>query len=241
MVHGFTQNSGCLRPLAGSVDQTMAKAELSAAIALVDAPGHGASKHDDADLVDAARLIVDVGGRAHYVGYSMGGRMLLHAALLFPDQFTSLTLIGATAGIESPTARALRAEADEQLAQQLESDGLGPFLDFWLGLPLFTTLPTDAACRTERMMNRIEGLATSLRMCGVGNQFPLWDMLDRIEIPVQVIAGTGDAKFSEIGERMVELLPNARFCPVEGGHAVHSEQSAVVAELISEFVLLAES
>jgi 2-succinyl-6-hydroxy-2,4-cyclohexadiene-1-carboxylate synthase len=237
MVHGFTQNAACLRPLAEVVAETVAEAGASVSIALIDAPGHGSSNHDNADLVDAARLIVEAGGDGHYVGYSMGGRMLLHAALLFPDRFASLTLIGATAGIESPTDRAARAAADEQLAQRLEADGLGPFLDFWLGLALFTSLSTEAACRDERMRNRVAGLAGSLRMCGTGNQFPLWHLLDRIDLPVQVIAGTEDTKFSEIGMRMVEHLPNARFEHVAGGHAVHSEQPAAVAKLISEFVL----
>lgn len=237
MVHGFTQNAACLRPLANAVADAVAEAGASAVLSLVDAPGHGLSKHDDADLVDAARLIVEVGGDGHYVGYSMGGRMLLHAALLFPDRFDSLTLIGATAGIESPTERAARAEADEYLAQRLETDGLEPFLDFWLGLPLFATLSSEAVCRDERLRNRVAGLAASLRQCGAGNQFPLWDLLDRIDLPVQVIAGTEDTKFGEIGRLMVERMPRARFEPVAGGHAVHSEQPATVARLISEFVL----
>ncbi len=241
MVHGFTQNAACLRPLAGAVNQAITASGRSTALTLIDAPGHGSSAHDDVDLVDAARLIVAGGGPGHYVGYSMGGRMLLHAALLFPDQFASLTLIGATAGIEDPKARAARVEADEILAQRLETEGLGSFLDFWLALPLFATMSADSACRAERMLNRVEGLASSLRVCGTGNQFPLWDLLDRIETPVQVIAGTGDAKFSEIAEHMVDQLPNARFRPVDGGHAVHSEHPADVAELISEFVLLAEA
>ena len=237
MVHGFTQNAACLRSLASAVDAAIIEAGASSTIALVDAPGHGSSDHDDADLVGAARLIVDAVGDGHYVGYSMGGRMLLHAALLFPDRFASLTLIGATAGIESPTDRAARTEADEQLARRLESDGLGPFLDLWLGLPLFASLPAEAACRDDRMQNRVDGLAASLRTCGTGNQFPLWHLLDQIDLPVQVIAGTEDTKFSEIGRLMVERLPHARFESVAGGHAVHSEQPAAVAQLISDFVL----
>ncbi len=119
---------------------------------------------------------------------------------------------------------------------RLESEELGTFLDHWLALPLFDTLPLEAACRSERLLNRPAGLAASLRICGTGSQFPLWHLLDRIELPVQVIAGSADKKFTAIGERMAGDLPNGSFRSVDGGHAVHSERPAEVARLISDFV-----
>ena len=233
LVHGFTQNIACMRPFA--VELAHALGERTAAIAMIDAPGHGASEHDTADLIDAASLLVEAGGEGHYVGYSMGGRMLLHAALLFPDRFRSLTLIGATAGIDDGAERAKRMVADEQLAERLEGEGLESFLDFWLGLDLFATLPAGAAGRDERLTNRVAGLASSLRQCGTGNQFPLWGLLERIHVPVQVIAGASDTKFSALGQRMAKELPNAQFASVPGGHAVHSESPQAVAELIAGF------
>lgn len=233
LVHGFTQNAACMQPFGSHLESVLAAHGVTAAIAMVDAPGHGASAHDQADLIDAASLLVEVGGDAHYVGYSMGGRMLLHAALLFPERFRSLTLIGATAGIEAASERAKRLVSDDDLAERLERDGLESFLDFWLGLDLFATLPAVAAMRDERMVNRSAGLAASLRQCGAGNQFPLWDRLSRITVPMQIIAGASDIKFTEIGQRMVELMPNARFDTVPGGHAVHSEQPEAVAALVA--------
>lgn len=236
MVHGFTQNAACLRGFGTAVIAALATEGIPARATLVDAPGHGASEHDQADLIDAARLLVEAGGRGHYIGYSMGGRMLLHAALLFPERFDSLTLIGATAGIEDGNERAARAVADEQLAERLESEGLASFLDYWLDLPLFSSLPESSSCRAERLTNRPAGLAASLRSCGTGNQYPLWDRLPAIDVAVQVIAGTGDAKFTALGRRMVADLPNARFDPVEGGHAVHSERPNEVARLVASFI-----
>ena len=235
LVHGYTQNAACLRPFARTLAEEVAATGRSAHVGMVDAPGHGVSAHDRADLIDAASLIVEVGGSGHYVGYSMGGRMLLHAALLFPDRFRSLTLIGTTAGMEDAGERARRLVTDERLAERMTRDGLALFLDFWLGLDLFATLPADAAQRDARMTNRVEGLAASLRHCGSGNQFPLWGHLSGLDVPVQVIAGASDHKFTELGQRMVELLPAARFEAVPGGHAAHSEQPEAVARLIAGF------
>lgn len=237
MVHGFTQNAACLRQFAQSTIAALAENGDSAQVTLIDAPGHGASEHDRVDLFDAARLLVEAGGRSHYVGYSMGGRMLLHGALLFPECFDSLTLIGATPGIEDGGERVSRAAADHRLADRLESEGLESFLDFWLALPLFSTLPDAQSCRTERLVNRPAGLAASLRSCGTGNQDPLWNRLHEIETPVQVIAGSEDVKFTSIGRRMAAALPNGRFEFVEGGHAVHSERPTEVAQLIASFIV----
>lgn len=235
LAHGFTQNSACMRPFATRLAAAIEAQQRTIEVVMLDAPGHGASEHDKADLIDAASLLVEAGGDGHYVGYSMGGRMLLHAALLFPEQFRSLTLIGATAGIVPGAERARRLVSDDRLADRMQRDGLESFIDFWLGLDLFATLPFDASGRDHRLTNRVVGLAASLRNCGTGNQFPLWNLLDRIEIPVQVIAGASDAKFTDIGRRMVEAMPNAVFASVPGGHAVHSEAPEAVAELIASF------
>lgn len=235
LLHGFTQNAACLEPFAQSLAEAVQGTERQSDVVMVDAPGHGESHHDAADLVDAAGLVIEAGGDGHYVGYSMGGRMLLHAALLHPDRFRSLTLIGATAGIDDPVERAQRLVADERLARRLERDGLPSFLDHWLGLDLFATLPPESAMRDQRLRNRVEGLTASLRNCGTGNQYPLWSRLGQIEVPIQVIAGQADTKFTEIGRRMVDALPNARFEPVPGGHAVHSEHPETVAALVARF------
>ena len=235
LVHGFTQNAACMKPFAEHVAAALKSQDRLGRIAMIDAPGHGASEHDRADLIDAASLLVEAGGDGHYVGYSMGGRMLLHAALLFPERFRSLTLIGATAGILSGADRAKRLVSDGRLADRMQRDGLESFIDHWLSLDLFATLPEEASSREARLMNRSDGLASSLRNCGTGNQFPLWGLLERVDVPVQVIAGASDSKFSELGQRMVDLLPNATFVSVPGGHAVHSEAPEAVAELVAGF------
>ena len=78
LLHGFTQNGRCW----GDIPARLAETHE---VVLVDAPGHGESSDDDADLWQAAALVAEVGERATYVGYSMGGRMALHLALQSPD------------------------------------------------------------------------------------------------------------------------------------------------------------
>ena len=95
----------------------------------------------------------DAGGTGTYVGYSMGGRVSLHAALAHPDAVERLVLIGATAGIDDPDERAARREADDRLADHIEAVGVPAFIDEWLANPLFAGLTEATALRSDRLRN----------------------------------------------------------------------------------------
>lgn len=218
LVHGFTQTGRCWGPVATDLARDH---ELM----LVDAPGHGRSASVEADLVHGGRLIADTAGAATYLGYSMGGRFVLHTALERPDVVNGLVLVGATAGLEDPSARADRIAEDEARADHIEAVGVSAFLDEWLALPLFAGLAPEVACRDERLTNSPEGLASSLRLAGTGTQEPSWHRLGELTVPVLVVAGELDTKFVAVGERMAAAIgDNATFVSVDGaGHTAHLE------------------
>ena len=198
---------------------------------LVDAPGHGGSgRHGSSDvacdLATGGWLIGEAAGPATYLGYSMGGRFVLHTALERPGLVRGLVLVGATAGIEDPVERAARVADDEERAQRIHEIGVEAFVDEWLQLPIFAGLSPTAACRTERLQNTPDGLASSLRLAGTGTQSPTWDRLGDLDMPVLVVAGADDTKFIALGERLAGCVgPNAEFVTVRGaGHTAHLEQ-----------------
>ncbi len=231
LVHGFTQTLSSW----GSLAENLA---VDHRVICVDAPGHGGSAAVRADLWEGGRLLGRTAGRASYVGYSMGGRLCLHLALAEPSLVDKLVLIGATAGIDDPAERALRREADEALARQLEAEGLETFLRRWLAQSLFAGLAPDAAAIEARRQNTVAGLAGSLRSAGTGAQDPLWDRLHELAMPVLVVAGERDDKFRALGERLVTSIgPNAHLAVVpNAGHAAHLEAPEHFLTLFREFL-----
>ena len=192
--HGFTQTG---RSWDGVVAALSTRLSLEAIAP--DLPGHGEASAVSGDLWTSADRLVSIGGVATYVGYSMGGRVALHAAIAHPDSVQALVLIGATAGIDDPQEREDRRASDEALATRVEEIGVASFLDSWLAGPLFAGLSDEAADRSDRLRNTATGLASSLRWCGTGTQGPLWDRLGGVGCPTLVLVGEHDLKFRALG------------------------------------------
>jgi 2-succinyl-6-hydroxy-2,4-cyclohexadiene-1-carboxylate synthase len=234
LVHGFTHTARSWDPV---VTHLRSRRGTGVDIVALDAPGHGDRSDVDVDLVDGARLLADAGRRATWVGYSMGARLCLHVALGRPDVVERLVLVSGTPGIEDAAERAARRAADDALATEIEQIGVDAFLERWLAQPLFATLPIDERGVEDRRRNSAAGLASSLRRSGTGTQQPLWDRLGEIRVPVLVLAGELDEKYTAIARRMASLLPAATFVPVPGaGHAAHLERPDTVATLIADWL-----
>lgn len=228
LVHGFTQT-------AASWDAVASLLEPDHSVVTVDAPGHGRSTAVAADLDEGARLLGEAGGRAFYVGYSMGGRLALRLALTEPELVIGLVLIGATAGIDEDEERRRRRRSDEELAAHVESVGVPAFLDRWLSQDLFEGLPQDPDERASRLANTPSGLASSLRLAGTGTMDPpWWDSLHSISAPTVVVAGARDERFTALGHRLVAGIgSNARFAGIDrAGHAAHLHDPRAVADLV---------
>ena len=218
LVHGFTQTRRCWGPVADDL-------ETDHEVVRVDAPGHGMSSEVMAGLRGGARMIADQGGEATYLGYSMGGRFLIHLALGNPELVKGLVLLGATAGLEDPEARRARAAQDAETAARITSMGLLDFIKDWLTKPMFAGIPPEHQFQLERMENTVEGLENSILQAGLGAQDATWHLLDRLDMPVLVVVGDKDEKFLPLGERMAATIgANATMATVPGaGHAAHLE------------------
>ncbi len=230
VLHGFTGCGAAMDPLtqrlrAGLDDTTVLAPDLAG-------HGLGPASIDPADytivaMASAVGTLVD--GPFHLVGYSMGGRVALTLACRRPDRVASLSLIGASAGLERDDERAARLASDAALAAALEADPEA-FIDRWMHNPLFATqqrlgAEAWAASRSQRLANDPAGMALSLRMGSTGRMTPLHVELAACRLPVGLIVGALDAKFQGIAADMAAALPSADVITIENaGHAAHIEE-----------------
>ena len=173
------------------------------------------------------------------VGYSLGGRLALRAALRSPGAFTAVVLVGSTAGIEEGPMRVQRAEADEKLASWMEAMPIEDIVALWERQPLFAdqseTLVEEQ--RPGRLSQDPRSLALLLRTAGQGTLDPVWDELHSFELPLLAIAGARDDGYSAAARRIASVAPNARAAIVEeAGHAPQLQQPEAVAEAITDFL-----
>ena len=230
LVHGFTQTGRSWDGLAQDLAHHYE-------VVTVDLPDHGRSAEQHAaSLEEAATMLGASAGRATYVGYSLGGRVCLTLALEHPEIVERLVLVGATAGIADSAERARRRAADEALADRLDPPqgsadpglSLQAFLEEWLAGPLFAHLSAEQADRPARASNTPAGLARSLRGTGTGTQRPSHERLGTLSMPVLLVAGALDEKFSATAREMAELVgDNAAVAIIPGAsHAVPFETPA---------------
>jgi 2-succinyl-6-hydroxy-2,4-cyclohexadiene-1-carboxylate synthase len=230
LLHGFTQTGRSWRPLRHAL------AARYRAIA-PDLPGHGefAERRPASFAACDAYLRALASERFTLAGYSMGGRVALHAALSLGKRVERLVLIGASPGLADPAERTARAAEDAALADHVEAIGLEAFVREWGAQPLFAGMPRGIAeiVAADRLRNTAAGLAAALRGLGTGVMPSLWERLGELAMPVELVVGERDEKFRAIAERMEPTLGDARLHVIRGaGHAAHLEAPDAVADVL---------
>src|SRR5579884_445528 len=232
LLHGFTHTGSSWEPVVAALG------ERYRALA-PDLRGHGAAA--DAEPVSLEAVLGDLEGHAGsppvtLVGYSMGGRIALHAALAWPQRPDRLVLIGASPGIADRAEREARRRDDEHLADQIEGMAIEEFARRWARTPVLAGLPAQTLARAhaDRLLNSPAGLARALRGLGTGALPSLWERLSDLRMPVSLIVGERDEKFTAVAEQMAVAIPGAEVRVVPGaGHAVHLEAPEAVARIIA--------
>lgn len=231
LVHGFMGS-------AASWDDLPERLARRRRVIVPDLPGHGRSDRSVTPADYRVPRMAALLGRlaehlratgADWLGYSMGGRIVLAGVAEGSIAPRRLVLESSSPGLEQASDRAARCADDEALALRLETEGLAPFVDDWLRRPLFSTLPAAARARARavRIGNDPQALAACLRGGGTGSQRSYWEDLGRIQAPTRILTGGRDLKFTALGRRMADALPQGTLSTLAGvGHALHAEAPA---------------
>lgn len=204
----------------------------------LDAPGHGKNHNGARSLPQCAKDIAAAMQPGILIGYSMGARMALHVALQHPQMVSQLVLISGTPGLATQAERSARLKSDNEMADHIEKIGTSAFIDEWLALSLFSGLTNSTNQRIDRLRNTAKGLADSLRFAGTGTQEPQWPHLHQLSMPVHLIVGELDNKFTTIAKDMQPLLQSSEMKVVPNvGHTVHLEDPATTGLILDSILL----
>ncbi|MBC2065806.1 2-succinyl-6-hydroxy-2,4-cyclohexadiene-1-carboxylate synthase [Listeria welshimeri] len=232
MLHGFTGSNKTFQ-------ESITHLEEHFSIVAPDLLGHG--KTDSPDEIarySIERIVDDLVTilqelkimQCFVLGYSMGGRVATAFASAHPEMVRGLILVSSSPGLAQKDLQESRVQADNRLADMLESEGIRSFVDYWEKLALFASQEVlsdelKKRIRLERLAQNPNGLAMSLRGMGTGKQPSYWNHLADFTFPVLLMTGSLDEKFEKIAQEMQQLIPNSTHVTVQNaGHAVYLEQ-----------------
>jgi len=230
-LHGFTHTGRSWRPAIAALGERYTSVAE-------DIRGHGDASARRPVTLEAVidDVLAAAPERFTLVGYSMGGRISLHVALLARERVERLVLIGASPGIADPAAREQRRRDDEQLADEIERSSIEEFARRWAQTPVLAGLPPaiQGGAHADRLRSTPAGLARALRGLGTGALPSLWDRLGEVIMPVTLVVGERDSKFQAIATDIARAVPSAEVAVVPGaGHAVHLEAPEAIAGVIA--------
>lgn len=244
LLHGFTGDSSTWTPFFPVWGK-------HSRLIIPDIVGHGKTESPEdinryrmeATAEDLILLLDHLGiEQVDLLGYSMGGRLALALALLYPERIRKLILESASPGLKTSEERMLRRMKDGELANFIKDKGIKSFVDYWEAIPLFSTMsslphPKQVSIREQRLSNDTKGLANSLLGMGTGSQPSWWEKLNLLNCEVLLLTGDKDEKFCKIAEKMLKDMKKASWIVINDcGHAIHVEQNEKFGTIVSDFL-----
>ncbi len=170
----------------------------------------------------------------YLVGYSLGGRLALHALIAEPDLWDGAVIIGAHPGLCCVEDRMARRMSDAVWAGWAGHWEWDTFLEKWNAQGVLAGGKPSLAQKS--LESRREAVAQGFENWSLGAQEDLRERLRSVSTKVLWVTGEADVKFTSIGQEMATSLPNCEHVVVEDcGHRVIFEQPEVLSKLVAEF------
>lgn len=172
------------------------------------------------------------------LGYSLGGRLAMHALAAQSGLWDATVLVSAHPGLPSDE-REDRLRRDDAWARDFETRPWDDLMTWWESLPAFGGRPAPWSRRESE--HRREHLAWTLRSWSLGRQEDLFGALVRFEEPILWIAGEHDPRYVDIGRRLLAartfaVLPSEVWIAAGAAHRVPWEVPDAFAERLGRFL-----
>lgn len=169
------------------------------------------------------------------LGYSMGGRLALHAMVAAPEQWKGAIILSAHPGLNDESERKIRFNRDREWANQVRSSHWQKFLETWNAQPVLAGAPPSPA--QFQLEHHREEIARAFENWSLGRQEPLGERLAACQFPILWITGERDEKFSSLAAGLGEVVPDFEHAVLpDCGHRIPFECPLELSAKIRDFL-----
>lgn len=171
------------------------------------------------------------------LGYSLGGRLAMHALLACPEAWAAAVLVAAHPGDADPAVRAGVRERDAAWAARCRSEEpWDRLLEEWDALPVFGGHPNRAP-RDPARLGR-QRCARSFEAFSRGAQADLRAALAEADLPpVLYLTGADDPRYPALGAELAARVAGVRHETIpRAGHRLPWDQPGAFADRVGSFL-----
>ena len=178
-------------------------------------------------------------GKHVIIGYSLGGRIALHALIDSPALWSAAVVISAHPGLATEAERGMRRATDAEWSTKALRDSWQNFINEWSSQIILKPAHTEHTNWLDKnlLVMRRKEIARSFIDWSLGAQSNLLALLPSISCPVAWFTGEYDTKFTDIARTTVPYIPQGSLQVIESaGHRVPWDQPAVFSQLVADFL-----
>lgn len=168
------------------------------------------------------------------LGYSLGGRIALHALIANPDAWSGAIIVSAHPGLQTGDEKAKRLKEDQLWAEMIRNMSWDNFLEAWNGRGAFSG-GRFAFERKETDYCRLK-LADQLLASSLATQKDLRKEIAKLPLPILWMVGEKDKTYCSLSESLSFQHTLSKVVKISNaGHRLLWEQPELCKTLIIDF------
>lgn len=171
----------------------------------------------------------------YLMGYSLGGRLALHALLKNPSLWSSAILISTHPGLQDLEQQFARMEHDQRWVDLLKNESWENFIDAWEKQSIFLNT-RHHFLRKEKDYDK-KRLIHDLITFSLSKQMDLSKQIAALRLPLLWITGEHDTKFTLLAKRIAALHEHSRHIVLPNtAHRVPWEEPRAFATCVADLI-----
>ena len=167
------------------------------------------------------------------IGYSMGGRLALHAAALLPDEIAGVVAISAHPGLNGAEEKQQRVLWESQWIRRFQELPLADTIRLWQAQDIFAQSEkavVDPYLESELIRSSLDNWSTAR------HEFQPCELLEG-RCPLHWVVGRRDTKYCELLSRFLRGRPEDLTVIENAAHRVHLDAPEALASVLNRLTI----